>query len=75
MEILKTDLESNIPGGTLLRVREVCAELGVGKSFVYEAIACGKLGSVRIGEKAVRVPRKALVKFLNEALLAEQARR
>ena len=74
MEDSETGIERGI-GGAYLRVREVCAELGVGKSFVYDAIAEGRLGAVHLGKRAVRVPRAELVRFLREALAAERVRR
>jgi excisionase family DNA binding protein len=52
----------------LLKADEVAAELGMGRSKIYELMASGAIPVVRIG-RAVRVPRAAL-----EAWIARQTR-
>jgi len=49
--------------GLLLRVRDVCRLLNVGRSTVYELIARGELPVIRIG-RLVRVPRPALEEWI-----------
>ncbi len=49
--------------GLLLRVRDVCRLLDVGRSTVYELIARGELPVIRIG-RLVRVPRPALEEWI-----------
>lgn len=51
-------------GAELLKVSEVQAVLGVGRSTVYELIARHELPSLRIG-RLVRVPRWALVAWID----------
>ncbi|MBN1856523.1 MAG: helix-turn-helix domain-containing protein [Dehalococcoidia bacterium] len=49
----------------LLKPSEVQQELGVGRSKVYEMLACGDLPSVRIG-RLFRVSRKALDEWIEQ---------
>jgi excisionase family DNA binding protein len=49
----------------LLRVEEVARALSIGRSKVYELIACGELPSITIGS-ARRVPTEALQKWIAE---------
>lgn len=48
---------------SLMRIREVAASLGIGRSMAYELAASGRLPVVRIG-RAVRVPRAALDEWI-----------
>jgi excisionase family DNA binding protein len=50
---------------SLLRVRDVEADLGLGKSKIYDMIGKGELKAVRIG-RSVRVPRVEVERFLEE---------
>jgi excisionase family DNA binding protein len=45
-----------------LKMREVAADLRIGKNQSYELIRSGRLRSVRIG-RAIRVTREALEEF------------
>lgn len=47
---------------SMLKVKEVAADLRCAKSNAYELVRSGRLRSVRIG-KAIRVPREALEEF------------
>lgn len=49
----------------LLRIEEVQAVLGVGRSKVYDMIRRGELPTLRIG-RLVRVPRWALEAWISE---------
>ena len=49
----------------LLRIRDVEADLSLGKSKIYDMIGKGELKAVRIG-RSVRVPRTEVERFLNE---------
>ena len=49
----------------VMRVEEVQAFLGVGRSKVYEMIARGELPALRIG-RLFRVPRSALEQWVEE---------
>ncbi len=55
----------------LLSVQEAGAAIGVGRSKIYELIACGELESVKIG-KIRRVPADALVAYV--ARLRDESR-
>lgn len=50
----------------LLRAEEAAALLGIGRSKMYELLAAGVIPSIRIGEKSVRVPRAALLGWIEE---------
>lgn len=54
----------------LLRVSEVAAALQIGRTKTYELIAEGRLPVVRIG-KAVRVPRRALERWIESSTVGE----
>jgi excisionase family DNA binding protein len=49
----------------LLRVSEVASELRVTSAAVYQWIRKGRLTSIRIGTKTVRVSREELRNFLH----------
>ena len=48
----------------LLTVAQAAALLHIGKDKTYELIASGKLPSVRLGERSVRVPRALLERWI-----------
>ena len=50
-------------GLDLLSLGEVCQELGMGKSWVYQRIRSGEIPSVKLGHN-IKVRRKALEEYL-----------
>jgi len=50
----------------VLTVREAAAILRVGRNQLYQAIARGQLGAVRIG-RSIRIPKQALLDLLAAA--------
>jgi excisionase family DNA binding protein len=52
------------PGLELLSMPEVCQELGMGKSWVYQRIRSGEIPSVKLGHN-IKVRRKALEGYLD----------
>ena len=56
----------------LLRVEEVQAVLGIGRSKVYEMIRRGELPTLHIG-RLVRVPRWALEAWISERMTGAAA--
>lgn len=58
-------------GKLLLRIAEAGARIGVGRSKAYELVASGKLPSVRISERSIRVPVSALEEYVRR--LEEEA--
>jgi excisionase family DNA binding protein len=56
----------------LLTLREVGTMLGVGRSTVYRLIDAGRLSTVKITAKSVRVPRTSVCELIDE-LIAEGA--
>jgi excisionase family DNA binding protein len=51
----------------LLRVSEVCTQLGLGERHVRQLIADGRLAAVRLrGLRAVRVPASALEQLIED---------
>jgi excisionase family DNA binding protein len=52
----------------VLTVREATAILRVGRNQLYQAIARGELGAVRIG-RSIRIPKQALLDLLAAASL------
>lgn len=49
----------------LLKPMEAAETLGLGRTRIYEMLACGELPSVRIG-RSIRVPVAALNKWVEE---------
>jgi excisionase family DNA binding protein len=58
-------VEQSSDSPQLLKAFEVAKILGLGRTKVYEMMASGELPVVRIGT-AVRVPRQALLDWINE---------
>lgn len=56
----------------LLPIPEAARRLGLGRSKLYELIACGDIETVRIG-RAVRVPVVALVEYVDRLRSASSA--
>jgi excisionase family DNA binding protein len=48
----------------LMKINEVAAILGLGRSKTYELVASGTIPSVRLGPRVVRVPQDALDAWL-----------
>jgi excisionase family DNA binding protein len=48
----------------LLDVAQTAKVLSLGKDKVYDLIASGKLPSIRLGERCVRVPRHLLEQWI-----------
>jgi excisionase family DNA binding protein len=59
-----TSTLANLP--EVLTVREAAAILRVGRNQLYQAIARGELGAVRIG-RSIRIPKHALLDLLAAA--------
>jgi excisionase family DNA binding protein len=55
----------------LVTIREAAALLRLGRSTLYELIACGEIKVVRIG-RSVRVPTAALDAFVARLCMAER---
>jgi excisionase family DNA binding protein len=53
----------------LLKVEEAAAVLSLGRSKVYELLACGELPAVKIG-RATRVPADSLRRWVDERAAA-----
>jgi excisionase family DNA binding protein len=49
----------------LLSIPQVCQELGMGKSWVYQRIRSGEIPSVKLGHN-IKVRRKALERYLDQ---------
>ncbi len=49
--------------GALLSIKEVCEELGMGKSWVYQRLRRGEIPSIKLGG-AVKVKRMDLNEFI-----------
>lgn len=54
-----------IPAAPVLTVAEVAACLSIGRNQAYALVASGQLRSIRVGRRTIRVPRAALVAFLD----------
>ena len=61
-----TDALAMLP--EVLTAREAAAILRVGRNQLYQAVARGQLGSVRIG-RSIRIPKRALLALLASASL------
>lgn len=62
------------PGEPLLyRATEAASLLGVSRAYVYVLINNGELPFVRLGPNAVRIPREALTKWIEENTKQEAA--
>jgi excisionase family DNA binding protein len=69
-ETLSGDSSSTVrpksqPGVDLLSMPEVCQELGMGKSWVYQRIRSGEIPSVKLGHN-IKVRREALEGYLDQ---------
>jgi excisionase family DNA binding protein len=59
-----TSATATLPG--VLTAREAAAILRVGRNQLYQAVARGQLGAVRIG-RSIRIPKQALLDLLASA--------
>jgi excisionase family DNA binding protein len=50
----------------LLTVRRLCAEYGLGKTMVYEALALGRLRAKVLGKRGTRLRRRDVEKWIEE---------
>ena len=57
----------------LLRCSEAAERLGLGRAKVYLMAASGELPSVRIGNRAVRIPAQALEDWVREQVSSQGA--
>ncbi len=57
----------------LLKPAEVTEILGIGRSRIYQMLACGALPSVRIG-RSIRIPSSALREWVKECQAVPQDR-
>jgi excisionase family DNA binding protein len=48
----------------LLTVRDVELELQLGRTRTYQLLRCGEIPSVRVGERAIRVTREDLSRWI-----------
>ncbi len=55
----------------LLKVHEACDMTGLGRSLMYDMVARGEIGSVRVG-RAVRIPVSALNAWIQKNYIAGQ---
>ncbi len=55
----------------LLKPAEAMEQLGVGRSRIYEMLACGELPSIRIG-RSIRIPADALRRWVEECQFESQ---
>ena len=49
-----------------LTIREVQDILGVGKTLLWSELQAGNLGYVRLGERAIRIPRAELDRYIEQ---------
>ena len=68
---------SKVPTGEqqreqLLYVHNVAEVLKCSKKFVYAQIRDGNLGAIRLGPRAIRVPKSALDEYLQERTIDPQ---
>jgi len=55
----------------LLKPAEVAQILGIGRSKVYELLACGELPSIRIG-RCIRVPKSSLEDWIKARIISHE---
>lgn len=49
----------------ILSVSELRQILGIGKGLAYTLLQSGEIRGIRIGEKKWRIPKSALIEYLN----------
>lgn len=54
----------------LLRVKEAADLLSISQGLCWQLVWSGQLPSVRLGDKAVRIPRQALEEWINRNMTA-----
>lgn len=50
----------------VITAKEVASILKIGKAKAYELMRSNEIESFRVGERAIRTTRQALIKYLNE---------
>jgi excisionase family DNA binding protein len=56
----------------LITVKKTCERLGIGRSHLWCLIRSGKIRTVRIGKRGVRIPESEIDRFIQEGLMASQ---
>ncbi len=70
----KTKTKTGGGGGRMLGYSEVSAALGVSRATVSRLVTTGRLGSVRSGPRAVKVPDRALEAFIDAGGISTDGR-
>ena len=52
--------------GALMTVTEVAAYMKVSRALAYRLVADGTIPSVKVSERAVRVPRERLIRWIED---------
>jgi excisionase family DNA binding protein len=52
----------------LCTVKQTCKRLAIGRSHLWHLIRAGKLHTVRIGKRGIRIPESEIDRFIREAL-------
>lgn len=53
---------------TLLSVQQACASFSICRTTLYELIRAGRIRSVKIGARGIRIPRAELDRFVREQI-------
>ena len=59
-----SDRNSRLSFPEVGRVRDLASYMDISLNAAYELVASGRIASVRIGKRSIRITREALVEFL-----------
>lgn len=56
----------------MFTIKQTCERLAIGRSHLWCLIRSGKIGTVRIGKRGVRIPESEIDRFILEGLKESQ---
>lgn len=54
-----------------MTIREVCDSLSISRTLLYELCKSGRLRSLRVGTRGVRIPEAEVERFIHEGLVPD----
>jgi excisionase family DNA binding protein len=56
----------------LITIKETCDRLGIGRSHLWCLVRSGKIRTIRIGKRGIRIPESEVDRFIRDGLKESQ---